>query len=266
MGCSCTDDEWKGKVYEIVTRLIQENVQTLDKNDISKMLHGTLFLEALTTPAFDKKFNYEYLEHMGDSIFNTFIVWYFYTNHPNLMNMEGVHVVSKARSKYSSYEYISSIGESLGFRNIIRKLPTEEISASLLEDCTEAFIGALVLSSFYYFKDMGKAYSTGYEFLSSIYNKRDDNCDLSIKSLTDSITRLKEWNDKYYKNGSSYSVTYEMNANRSQQERFAATIHVRLPFSGEEFKVSASGNRKSVANKLASAKAIQYIDSRSING
>lgn len=144
-----------------------------------------------TSKTVDPNKNYEVFEHLGDSIINSFLPFYFFRNFPQLNCNDGVKILNALKSKFVSKDSLSKIATDLGFWNHIIAVEAEKENdkKSLLEDVFEAFLGLTVyLLDEEYFIGMG--YGVVYKILESIFE--DIDISLEHDKLFDAKTRLKE--------------------------------------------------------------------------
>jgi dsRNA-specific ribonuclease len=176
----------------------------------------SLFVQAFTSAAFDRNFNYEFLEQKGDLSVNKSVVDYCYKK----LNLNGesraVKSISKLKSKYASRQGESEMAEALGFWKFVNAVPEEkrESRKKLLEDIFESFVGALeyIIEKTHEVENVG--YSVAYSFVAKVmddvnaedfrrYKKVMEEAERKgisrtgalFEEVNDPITKLKELDD-----------------------------------------------------------------------
>ncbi len=165
-----------------------------------KFKNKKLLLEALTHPSlsFDKKkkrFNYERLEFLGDSILSFVIIEYLFKKHPDETEGElskrkaflvGKNTLYEIAKKLSLGKFmILSFGEeNCGGRENINNL----------ENLVESLIGAIYLDS---------NFENVKNFILNFWTRLDEE---KIKPPEDPKTELQNWSQKYFKKLPKYTV------------------------------------------------------------
>ncbi len=121
---------------------------TLESKIGYRFTNRKVLVEALTHRSFNKPYNYERLEFIGDSILNFTIASYLYDKFPKLN--EGS--LSKLRSTLVSQKGLHKIAEHLALGTYIFISEAEEknrgrLKKSILADSVEAIIAAIYLDS-----------------------------------------------------------------------------------------------------------------------
>ena len=146
----------------------------------------------------------EVLEWLGDGFIQSIIALYLYERYPG--NNEGF--LTKIRSRLVKTETLSKLALALNFDKymIISKhveiICTGRRNSKLLEDCFEAFLGAM-LYDFKTNKGVAEAYQLVSKFLITVIEKNIDITDLILKddNYKDQLMRYfqKEFNGEYPK-------------------------------------------------------------------
>ena len=188
----------RGPVFRIFLRNI------LKLSTLNEDFYGTLFDDvgmemydrAFTHSSFDKKFNYEYLEFLGDTTLNKSIVWYLVGRFPQLKCSEGVVILSRLKIHLVSKKSFASFAKSLSFWDFvsIEQSVRDTQMNKVLEDVFEAFFGATEMLI-----DERIYPGAGYAICNSIIKSLLDTHDISLhyNDLFDAKTRLKETFDFY---------------------------------------------------------------------
>ncbi len=168
-----------------------------------------VFQRAFTHSSYDKTYNYEDLEFLGDASLKAFIPWYFFQRFPQIACSKDVSILSQVNNKYRSSEVLAELGEKIGLLPYIQYSPTYKINkTNLLEDVFEAFIGALhkIVDDRYGF---GVGFVVASKVLKPIFD--DLQIDLTYENLYDYKTRLMTY---VQKNSKQDLVTHWDNVNR----------------------------------------------------
>ncbi len=159
-----------------------------------------LLTEALTHPSlsFDKKkkrFNYERLEFLGDSILSFVIIEYLFKKHPNetegelskrkafLVGKNTLYEIAK-KLNLGKFMILSFGEESCGGRENINNL----------ENLVESIIGAIYLDS---------NFETVKNFILNFWVKLDEE---KLRPPEDPKTELQNWSQKYFKKLPNYII------------------------------------------------------------
>ena len=153
-----------------------------------------LLKEALTHPSVScnnsktKRFNYERLEFLGDSILSMIINEYLFRKHKNETEGE----LSKRKAFLVSKNTLYKISKQMKFNDFIILSRGEEQcggreNISNLENIVESIIGAIYLDS---------DFDTIKQFILNIWSKIDEN---EKKPPKDPKTELQEWTQGRYK-------------------------------------------------------------------
>ncbi len=159
-----------------------------------------LLEEALTHPSMSqyknqKKFNYERLEFLGDSVLSCIIIDYLIKRYKN--ETEGQ--LSKRKAFLVSKQTISSIAKGLNIGSFMILSKGEEHcggrdNINNLENVLEAIIGAIFLDS---------DFATAQKFVLEIWSRFDEWTD---NVPIDPKTELQEWTQKYFKTLPVYNL------------------------------------------------------------
>lgn len=146
----------------------------------------------------------EVLEWLGDGFIQSIIALYLYKRYPN--SNEGF--LTRIRSRLVKTETLSKLAIALNFDKYMIISKHVEIicngrrNSKLLEDCFEAFLGAMVYD-FENNKNLGNAYEIVTNFLITVIEKYIDITDLILKddNFKDQLMRYfqKEFNGEYPK-------------------------------------------------------------------
>lgn len=146
----------------------------------------------------------EVLEWLGDGFIQSIIALYLYKRYPN--SNEGF--LTRIRSRLVKTETLSKLALALNFDKYMIISKHVEIicngrkNSKLLEDCFEAFLGAMV-NDFEQNKKLGNAYEIVSNFLINVIEKFIDITDLILKddNFKDQLMRYfqKEFNGEYPK-------------------------------------------------------------------
>ena len=125
-----------------------KNINILEKRLNYKFKNRLLLIEALTHRSFNKPYNNERLEFIGDSILNFTMATYLYKKFPE--SNEGS--LSKLRSSLVSQNGLFKIAEHLGLGSFLFLSEAEEknmgrAKKSLLSNSVESIIAAIYLDS-----------------------------------------------------------------------------------------------------------------------
>ncbi|AKU37440.1 putative ribonuclease [Scale drop disease virus] len=174
-----------------------------------------VFKSVFTSSKTDPVQNYEYLELIGDGVIGMGLPLYFMERFPILKqhgNDVRVGIISRLKLIYLSGTRMSAIAEKLGFLKWIKcfnklKHTSYQEQQKLMEDCFEAFFGALITT----FDDAKGITCSGqivcYRFLRSAYNL----IPISLDNLVDNKTMLKEIIDTNRAQLQSFVYTYDKN-------------------------------------------------------
>lgn len=164
-----------------------------------KFKNKKLLEEALTHPSCsghkNKKFNYERLEFLGDSILSFVVIEYLFKNHPSETEGE----LSKRKSFLVSKNTLYTIARSLKLENFMILSSGEENmggreNISNLENIMEALIGAIYMDS---------NIENVRNFIISLIKKFDEK---SITPPEPPKTELQNWTQKHFKNLPKYTI------------------------------------------------------------
>lgn len=136
----------KNNIDIFIQALTHKSFSILDDN--YEILKKEYFKENKNKVVFIKNNNYERLEFLGDAIIKPIISIYLFNRYP----YEGEGFLSPLRTKIESTNTLSHFFKCLNLQNYILLSLTEEQNngrdnIKILEDCFEAFIGALYIYS-----------------------------------------------------------------------------------------------------------------------
>ena len=197
----------RSKKFVDTIKNVLKNADIKQKYIDSIITDGTmkLFDMVFTHQSADPENNYEFLEMLGDSSLNKFIVWYYADRFPQLNCAKGVKVIARLKITYGSKIMVSRLATRMGFDMSFvttRESHLSEVTKTL-EDVTEAFIGAIELIF-----DKNYPRGVGYNIVFDMIKHYMDSEDISLKyeDLVDAKTRLFEL-AKYIQN--EYSMKTE---------------------------------------------------------
>lgn len=135
----------------------------------------------------------ETLELVGDSIVNFTVVEYLQERFPD--EREGF--LSKLKINIVKSKSLALFARKLGFDKHLLITNEMEMNDSILEDCFEAFVGALY-KDYKQYHGIGKAYEVCHGFIVSLIEKYLDFSTLTLvddnyKSLLQAVFHLKRW-------------------------------------------------------------------------
>jgi ribonuclease III len=126
----------------------------------------------------------ERLEFLGDSVLNSIIADYLYSNFPN----ESEGYLSKMRSRFVNRLHLNLLAQKMGLEKVIEtKLEKNDFSTTLIGNAFEALIGAIYLDKGYI--------KTKKIVINNLFKKLVDFRELMNKE-TDYKSRLLEWGQK----------------------------------------------------------------------
>lgn len=199
------------------------------------------FVKAFTSKSFDVNKNYEIYEHLGDSIANSIISWYFFRRFPQLDCIGGLKVLARLKINFVSKRSFADISERLGFWPYVRASDEEkELSReALLGDILESFVAATVRTL-----DDEFAIGVGFAVAYDIVSRALDGVDVSLEheQLVDAKSRLKELFDEHKSLG---RVVYE--------DLPIVSIVYRVAPNGSRVKIGQGGGRTKADRQKAAA-------------
>lgn len=157
-----------------------------------------MFESAFNSAAFDSDNNYEALEFLGDATINKIVVWYLSRRFPNFLTKDGVKTLARLKINLIQKVFFAKIARELGMERFVSCTEDEWTAqqTKLLEDCMEAFIGAIeyqIDSTIF----MGTGYAICYRIVSQVLDKME--ISTKFEDLYDAKTRLKEVFDSFNK-------------------------------------------------------------------
>ncbi|HIC09917.1 MAG TPA: ribonuclease III [Campylobacterales bacterium] len=223
-----------------------ENLELLEKRLGYKFKNRQYLIEALTHKSYNKPYNNERLEFIGDSIVNFAITMYLYKYFPD--SDEGS--LSKLRSSLVSQAGLYKIAEYLSIGRYILISDAEDrnqgrYKKSLLADSVEAIIAAIYL-------DSGENISIVQNVITSIYNAVFPNISLDT-IFKDFKTTLQEITQSRFGVIPEYRVLSTSGPDHNKTFEIGVYIENRL------YAVS-TGKSKKNAEQQAAEIAIQKLD------
>lgn len=218
-------------------RLVESYIETI----VGDPANMKIFLQALTSAAFNPEYNYEVYEFVGDAAGSNFLAFYFLNKFPQLNSPSGVQILSRLKIKFGSKSSYSKIAGGLGFGQFIQATDIELTTNKnkLLEDCLEAMIGAIILViNGYENVNHGLGNDVGYFLLENAF----DALKISTKyeDIVDATTRLKELLD--YINIIP-TTTSEQTQNDANQIIHKVSISLTISVTAIQLKFPAAANR-----------------------
>ena len=223
-----------------------ENLELLEKRLGYKFQNRQYLIEALTHKSYNKPYNNERLEFIGDSIVNFAITLYLYKYFPD--SDEGS--LSKLRSSLVSQAGLYKIAEYLSIGKYILISDAEDrnqgrYKKSLLADSVEAIIAAIYL-------DSGEDISIVQNVITSIYNTVFPNISLDT-IFKDFKTTLQEITQSRFGVIPEYRVLSTSGPDHNKTFEIGVYIENRL------YAVS-TGKSKKNAEQQAAEIAIQKLE------
>ncbi len=223
-----------------------ENLELLEKRLGYKFKNRQYIIEALTHKSYNKPYNNERLEFIGDSIVNFAITVYLYKYFPD--SDEGS--LSKLRSSLVSQAGLYKIAEYLSIGKYILISDAEDrnqgrYKKSLLADSVEAIIAAIYL-------DSGEDISIVQNVITSIYNAVFPNISLDT-IFKDFKTTLQEITQSRFGVIPEYRVLSTSGPDHNKTFEIGVYIENRL------YAVS-TGKSKKNAEQQAAEIAIQKLE------
>ena len=223
-----------------------ENLELLEKRLGYKFQNIQYLIEALTHKSYNKPYNNERLEFIGDSIVNFAITVYLYKYFPD--SDEGS--LSKLRSSLVSQAGLYKIAEYLSIGKYILISDAEDrnqgrYKKSLLADSVEAIIAAIYL-------DSGEDISIVQNVITSIYNTVFPNISLDT-IFKDFKTTLQEITQSRFGVIPEYRVLSTSGPDHNKTFEIGVYIENRL------YAVS-TGKSKKNAEQQAAEIAIQKLE------
>ncbi|QCQ67765.1 ribonuclease III [European chub iridovirus] len=172
-----------------------------------------LYKSAFVSAKTNSVCNYEYLEMIGDGVIGMALPLYLNERFPVLRertNALRVRTLARLKLMYLSGTRMSTIASKLGFLrwikqfNCLQHMSYQE-QQKLLEDCFEAFCGALVITFDAATGVMCSGQIVCYRFLRYAYGL----IHISLDNLVDNKTMLKEIVDTHRADLKSFAFTYE---------------------------------------------------------
>jgi ribonuclease-3 len=189
----------------------------------------------------DQKYpsNNERLEFLGDAILDAVTAEYLFKKYP--VKDEGF--LTQMRSKMVNRKTLNSIGDRMGLDVFIRQFGTERISATMMGNTYEAFVGAIYL-------DVGYAQTRTF-IINRMLRKYIDVHELETLN-TNYKSQLLEYCQKNHK-----TIEYELIKHyRSKENRERFKIGVKV--AGENAGMAEDFSKKS-AEQQASKKALRKL-------
>lgn len=214
--------------------------------------------QALTHPTADSENNYEVLELLGDASYNTAVVYYTARRFAHIAQKSigtAVKVLARLKINLTSKTTLVEVGRQLGLMLFVSA--DESVLASsphkLLEDTTEAFMGAITL-----LVDneicIGAGYGAVYRIVHTVFEKM--HIDLKYEALFDARTRLKEVLDAHKDLG---TVNFVYTNSDSAQE-VEATVLLKSPGVEDPICIGVGhGETRSLAMQNASEQALHTL-------
>ncbi len=182
---------WSENLKQLLRSILRG--KKIPQKDINLILSDKVFpiwQKAFTHKTFDKDFNYESLEMIGDRVLKIAFGKYMMTRYPDITNEE----LSRAEQQFVSTKYQADMAKAMRLGSGAR-LRYEDISTKILEDLFESFFGALFEATGQVLHE-GFGYTYAQNVVNALYDKRKD--EVSRENLIrDDKTRFKEMLDKF---------------------------------------------------------------------
>lgn len=239
----------------IISLLKRGNLDEVFCNELYTK-HKDIFKSVFTHRTYDPINNYEYYEFIGDSVLNACLSNYIIKWDPNIVS---VKYLTRLKHNITSKKQLSEIAHKLGFIDHIRfgkgdiKIKKQrgslyleciknemkidpiqdETYRSWLEDCLEAFIGAVSILIDKDAKYIGTGFVICYNIISDLM--KDVQLSLRYEDVFDPTTRFKELCDKYWGfinfiKGRQNKCIKNSERKDSEGKTFHKTIVVGYPF------------------------------------
>jgi len=200
-----------------------------------------LLREAVTHRSYTRKSNYERLEFLGDSVLQMAVSEYLFHKFPQ--EKEGV--LAKIRSSIVCGESLAKVAREMGLGRYILLNKNEESNGgrdklSILEDVTEAIIGAVYLDSNYIMAE---------KFVLALMKSRLENSD---EIVTDAKSTLQEWTHKQKFPMPEYSLE------KTEGEEHKATFFVKIVVVGIGEAVGTGISKKKAQRNAAENFIVEY--------
>jgi dsRNA-specific ribonuclease len=214
-----------------------------------------LYEQAFTNKTANPRFNYEYLEFLGDATLNKAIPWYLTRRFPKLCCPDGVKILARLKIHLISSKVFASIAKRLYFINFISsdEFTRTDKPEKLLEDVFEAFfcVTELIIDNKF---GLNTGYGICYHIISSLL----DTIPISLRyeDLYDAKTRLKELFDLF---GSEIGIV-KYNTERKEDRIHYAKVY-RIMNGKWILLGEGSNNIKIEAEQIAAQKAITLLNS-----
>ncbi len=210
-----------------------KNILSKIQNIINVKFKDTnLLLRSITHKSYDKNYNYEKLEFLGDRVLGLVISKKLLDLYPN--EKEGI--LDKKLASLVNKDKCFEIGISLKLQNFIlvgnQKIKSHKIENKIVSDCCESLIGAIYLDKGFYFTE---------KFILNIWKNL-----IKYSNITeiDSKTKLQEYSLKKFK----VLPIYKLISNTGPKHKPSFKIAVRLKNS--KF-VESIGSSKKIAEQSA---------------
>ena len=222
-----------------------KNINLLEKRLNYKFKNRLLLIEALTHRSFNKPYNNERLEFIGDSILNFTMATYLYKKFPE--SNEGS--LSKLRSSLVSQNGLFKIAEHLGLGSFLFLSEAEEknmgrAKKSLLSNSVESIIAAIYL-------DSDENISLTQKFIIDIYETVFPEIDLN-SLFRDFKTTLQEITQSKYGTTPQYNVIASRGPDHKKEFEVSVVVN-------EKELATAYGKSKKEAQQEAAKKALEIL-------
>lgn len=215
-----------------------------------------------TAPSYNSEQNYEFYELIGDSVLNCCTIMFLCRKFPQFCTPVGIRILARLKIEYVSKQKFSAWAQKLGFDAYILCDPSEKcngkVKRSILEDCFEAFAGALMVIM----ETHSAAYEYCYNFLESILEQ--ENILLNPEKLFDAKSRLKECFDLLKNYELKYRHSIIKDSNSAKNGQFLTEIIIREP-DGNYF-IAGFGEEwtKKTSSQIAAKNAIYELKRRGL--
>jgi dsRNA-specific ribonuclease len=227
----------------------------------------TYFATAFTHPSADLNANYDFFETLGDNTLNKCVVWYLPRRFPQINCPQGKDILTKLKITIIQTKGFGEIADKLGFWDFIscdkdiRK--SQVFRMKILEDCLEAFFGALEWFLDDKFK-IGVGYSVCYKIVSKLLDAKE--ISLKYTDLYDNKTILKELFDKISLRGHG-EISYDSKqVGMIGTDKLYHSSAIQTYPNGQKRVIGQGKNvNKAEAEKMAAKEALEKLASEGLS-
>lgn len=239
------------------------DISEKNRSDILDKEGLSYYYLSFTSPSFNQKENYEFLETLGDSTLNKAIMWYLSRRFPAINCPDGIDILTRLKIKFIQKKSFASLSENLGFLPFIstdfNRSITEDMM-STLEDVFEAFFGAteLIIDKKY---KIGMGYKICYKIVSKLLDKI--NISINYEDLVDAKTRLKELFDHNKHKGIGTFEYVRMDQDQCKFRKICKASVRHTPDKGQpSFIGMGEGHKYEDSEQVAATQALENLKSK----